>query len=150
MCNLIVSYRTIPPFAFEEACTEGTFEQIKGHASLPSVYQFGFIKHHLDPFMPMLLDININPETIKLASFSDSTHLTYITKLSSWMLLITGHLQENIQYRKPQLQHYNFGWQTLNLISSAMPQKGFTWLSSTGSQHNTYGTCQRKYYSVAS
>ena len=36
--------------------------QIKGHASLPSAQQFGFIKHHLDLFMLILPDTNINPE----------------------------------------------------------------------------------------
>ena len=62
MCTLIVNCRTIVPFAFEEACPGGTCPQIKGHASLPSVQQFGSIKHHLDLFILILLDTNINQE----------------------------------------------------------------------------------------
>ena len=50
--------------------------QIKGHASLPSIQKFGSIKHHLDLFTLILLGTNINP-----SSFSDLTHLTYITKV---------------------------------------------------------------------
>ena len=42
--------------------SESTCQQIKGNESLTSVHQFLSIKHHLDLFMPMLLDINIkNP-----------------------------------------------------------------------------------------
>ena len=56
-----------------------------------------------------------------LASFSDSTHLTYITKFTSWKLLTIGHLLENNQYGMPQPQDFNFGQQILNLTSSVMP-----------------------------
>ena len=44
---------------------------------------------------------------MNLASFSDSTHIIYITKFTSWMLLTIGHFQENIQYGMLQSQHYN-------------------------------------------
>ena len=43
----MVNYRTIGPFAFEEACKEGTCPHIKGHASLPSVWI------HQAPFRPL-------------------------------------------------------------------------------------------------
>ena len=66
MHNLIVNYRTLAPFAFEEAHTEA-HQQIKGDASLPSVQQFESIKHHLDLFMPILLDTSINPENYELS-----------------------------------------------------------------------------------
>ena len=52
-----------------------------------------------------------NQETVNLASFSDYIHLTYISKLTSWMLCIIGLLHENIQYGTLQLQQYNFGQQ---------------------------------------
>ena len=34
MHNLIVNHRTIVPFTFKDACTEGMHSQIKGHESL--------------------------------------------------------------------------------------------------------------------
>ena len=70
--------------------------------------------------MPVFSDININQDTMNLESFSDYIHLTYISKLTSWMLWIIGLLQENIQCEMPQLQHYDFGQQTLSHTSSAM------------------------------
>ena len=48
--------------------------------------------------MPMFLDININQDIMNLESFSDYIDLTYISKLTSWMLCIIGLLHENIQY----------------------------------------------------
>ena len=57
----MTNYRTIVPFGFEEACAGGTHPQIKGHASLPFIQQFGSMKQHLDLFMLILLATNINP-----------------------------------------------------------------------------------------
>ena len=96
---------------FEEAYTYGMHPQTKGHVPLTSVYQFGSIKHHLDLLTLILWDTNINPENMSIASFSDSTHLTYITKISSGTQPTISHLLENIQYGIQQSQHYNFGWQ---------------------------------------
>ena len=108
-------------FAFEEAHTDGMCPKIKGHVPLTSDHQFGSIKHHLDLFTLILWDTNINPENMNITSFGDSTHLTYITKISSWMPPTIGHLLENVLYGMPQLQHYKFGWQISNLTSSLMP-----------------------------
>ena len=149
MCKLIVSYRTIAPFAFEEACAEDMHLQIKDHASLP--FQ-PIVWIHEAPFGPLHTNAfryqYINPYTMNLASFSTSTHITYITKFTSWMLLTTGHLLENIPYGMPQSLHFNFGQQISNLTFSAMPQNEFKQLSSAATQHNNYRTCQKKYYLV--
>ena len=124
---------------------------IKGHALLNSVHQFGSIRYRLDLFMPMLSDINIkNQETMKLASFTDNIHLTCISKLTSWILCIIGLLHKNIQYGMPQLQHYNFGQQTLSHMSSAMPHNEYTQLSPTATPHSNCKTCQMKYSLVTS
>ena len=109
---------------------------------------------HQVPFGPLYIHAfgyqYINPETMNLASFSDNIHLTYMSKLTSWMLCIIGLLHENIQYGIPQSQHYTFGWQTSNHTSSVMPQNECTQLSSTATQHSNYGTHQKKYSSVTS
>ena len=62
----MVNQGTIALFTFEEAHAEGTFPEIKKHASLISVYQFGSIKYHLDLFMPMLLDMIYKPRNYEL------------------------------------------------------------------------------------
>ena len=84
---------------------------------------------HQVPFRPLHTHTfgyqYINPGTMNLASFSDSTHLTFIITLTSWMLCMTGLLHENIQYGMPQSQHYNFGQQTSNLTSSVMSIHSF-------------------------
>ena len=53
--NLIVNYRTIAPFTFEEAWAEATHPQIKGHASLPFwptvwIHQAPFGPLHINTF----------------------------------------------------------------------------------------------------
>ena len=77
---------------------------------------------------------------MNIASLSDSTHLTYIIKISSWMPPTIGHLLENIQYGMQQSQHYNFGLQISNLTSSAMPLKESTQLPSGATQHSSNET----------
>ena len=62
-----------------------------------------------------------NQETMNLVSFSDYSLLTYFLWLTSWILHIIGLLHENNQYGMPQLQQYNFGQQTTNYTSSALP-----------------------------
>ena len=42
--------------------------------------------------VPMFLNININHENMNLESFSDYIQLTFISKLTSWMLCIIGLL----------------------------------------------------------
>ena len=108
-------------FAFEEACIQKAHTNTsRTHTTYfsPSVW---IHQVPLDLFHAHVLDININQETMNLASFSDYIHLTYISKLTSWTLCITGLLHENIQYGMLQSQHYNSGQQTLSHTSSAMP-----------------------------
>ena len=110
----------------QKACTH----RLKDiHHLLPSVWihQIPFGSVHTHAFRYQY----INPETMNLASFSDNIHLTCITKLTSWMPLINGHLYKNIQYGMLQSQYYNFGWQTSNHTSSAMTENEYTQLSST-------------------
>ena len=76
---------------------------------------FGCLHAHAFGYLYM------NPETMNLAPFSDNVHFTCITKFTSWMLHIIGFMHENIQYGMLQLHHYNFGLQTSNHTSSAVP-----------------------------
>ena len=94
--------------------------QIKGRASLPSDLQFGSIKHHLDLFMPILLDTNINWGNYELSIIQwfnspyihlpvyimDATHYwpfareypvwnAAVTALQFWMADLEPHILSN-------------------------------------------------------
>ena len=65
--------------------------QIKGHTSLHSVQQFGSIKLHLDLFMLIHSDTNINPEKYEysIIQWFNSSYI-HSPKLTSWVSLTIG------------------------------------------------------------
>ena len=82
--QLIINQETITLSPLKKHMQNEMHQQTKGHMPLTSVHQSGSIKYHLNLFTLLLSDTNINSEKkINLTSFSCSTHLMYITKISS-------------------------------------------------------------------
>ena len=107
--------------SLKKAHTEGMCPEIKGDTSLPSVQQFGSIKHHLDLFTLILSDTNINPAKYGYSIIQwfnlpykkhqdyimDATHYwsfareysvwnTGVATLQFWMVDLKPHILSNV------------------------------------------------------
>ena len=101
--NQLQNKSTFSPL--KKAHAEGMHLQIKWHTSLPSVQQFGSIKHYLDLFTLILLDANRNPAKYEHSIFqwfnlphiqhqdyiADATHYWPFTReYSVWNAAVTA------------------------------------------------------------